>query len=82
VFVRILPDMTYKQQLLTDGDSEIAHRVRMPGGWKGAAGGFLSKGRPGLPRARHGRFQPAPAAPPQCKAQSRSHHGGTWGESR
>jgi len=46
----------------------------------GACEGFLYEERLGLPRAGHGRFQPAPMALPQGMAQPCSHHGGAWGD--
>lgn len=40
----------------------------------------LCEERPGLPRAGHGRFQPAPLASPQGSSGPSSHSGGTLGK--
>ncbi|KAK4823236.1 hypothetical protein QYF61_000096 [Mycteria americana] len=42
--------------------------------------GGLCEERPGLPRAGHSRFQPAPADPPQGTAEPRSHGGAASGK--
>lgn len=45
-----------------------------------AAAGSPLRGAEGLPRARHGRFQPLPAAPRQGRAEPLSQAGGASGK--
>ncbi|KAK4830272.1 hypothetical protein QYF61_009365 [Mycteria americana] len=51
-------------------------QVSVPGGLRGG----LCEERPGLPRAGHSRFQPAPTDPPQGTAEPLSHDGSASGK--